>query len=351
LSALSQTWLDFAFYRFITGMGVGGEFAAGVSLVAEVTPSRARPYALGLLQALSAVGNMTAAGMGLLLKPQMDVQGVSGWRALFLVGIIPALLVVVIFRKLEEPESWRKARKDLAHRQGDLRELFGDSRWRYHTVIGVLLAMVGVMSLWGIGFWTPELVRTNVGLKGFGKAVQDDYASYNLLLQNLGGFFGVYAFAWLTGHISRRATFAAAYLLGLAATVLVFGFMTEPNQIWWMSPILGFCGLMVFGGFAIYFPELFPTRIRATGTGFCYHVARYLAAFAPYMLGELTLLYQAPAGSARAQENLSSLSWLSSLGSVDTPLRYAALTVACVYILGVLVVPFAPETKGKPLPE
>jgi MFS family permease len=350
LSALARSWLDFAFYRFLTGMGVGGEFAAGVSLVAEVMPSRARPYALGLLQALSAVGNMTAAGVSLLLPPQVAIHGFSGWRALFLVGILPALLVVLIFRKLHEPESWRKARKDPSQRQGDLRELFGDPRWRYHTLVGVALATAGVMGLWGIGFWTPELVRDSV-LRDFNKEVQDRYASYTLLLQNLGGFLGVYGFTWLTGRIGRRPAFALSFLLALGATVLVFGFMTEPGQIWWMIPLLGFCGLMVFGGYAIYFPELYPTRLRATGTGFCYNVARYLAAFAPFMLGKLAVLFQAPDGTARGARELSNLTWLSAAGSVDNAFRYAALAVAGVYVLGLLVVPFAPETKGKPLPE
>jgi MFS family permease len=350
LSALSTSWIDFAFYRFLTGMGVGGEFAAGVSLVAEVMPDRARPYALGLLQALSAVGNVTAAAVSLLLPPQAEVLGFSGWRGMFLVGILPGLLVVFIFRWLEEPESWRKARKDVTHRQGDLGELFGDRRWRNHTLLGVTLAAAGVMGLWGIGFWTPELVRNNV-LKNFDKDVQDRYASYASLLQNVGAFFGIYAFTWMTARVGRRPAFAVSFLLALGATVLVFGFMTQPSQVWWMIPLLGFCGLTLFGGYAIYFPELFPTRLRSTGTGFCYNTARYLAAAAPFLLGHLASAYTAPADTARGAEKLSSLTLLSDLGSVDNPFRYAALTVASVFLVGLLVLPFAPETKGKPLPE
>jgi MFS family permease len=208
------------------------------------------------------------------------------------------------------------------------------------------------MGLWGIGFWTPELVRKDL-LKAFADddPIKDRYVSYTLLLQNLGGFFGVYAFTWLTERIGRRPTFSISFLLALAATVMVFGFMTRLSQIWWMIPVLGFCGLMVFGGFAIYFPELYPTRLRATGTGFCYNVARYLAAFAPFMLGKLAVLFMAPADTPRGAEKLSNLTWLSWAGSVDTPFRYAALTVASVYLLGILILPFIPETKGKPLPE
>jgi MFS family permease len=351
LSALSRSWWDFALYRFVTGMGVGGEFAAGVSLLAEVMPARARPYALGMLQATSAIGNMTAVLISLLLPPQADVGGTTGWRAMFLVGILPGLLVVFIFRWLKEPDSWLLARKDPGHRSmGDLGELFSDPRWRRHTFVGVALAAAGVMGLWGIGFWTPELVRNNV-LKGQPKDVQDWYASITLFLQNLASFFGVFAFTMLTARVGRRAAFATSFLLALGATVLVFGFLTRPEQIWWMIPLLGFCGLMAFGGYAIYFPELYPTRLRSTGTSFCYNVARYLAAAAPFMLGQLADLFLAPAGTARAQEKLSQWTLLSSLGSVDSAFRYAALAVSSVFVVGLLVLPFAPETKGKPLPQ
>jgi hypothetical protein len=108
---------------------------------------------------------------------------------------------------------------------------------------------------------------------------------------------------------------------------------------------------MVFGGFAIYFPELYPTRLRSTGTGFCYNVARYIAALGPMGLGLITGLFAAPADSERGKLGLSELTWLSSWGSIDTPLRYAALTLSLIYLVPLVLLPFAPETKGKPLPE
>jgi len=350
LSALSWDWWSFAFFRFITGMGVGGEFAAGVSLVAEVMPARARPHALGLLQALSAVGNMTAAGFSFLLPPQVEVrEGIQGWRLLFLVGILPALLVILIFKKLREPESWQRAkeaikkgeRSDEAHRQlGDMKEMFRDPRWRFHTIIGVSLAVTGVLALWGVNFFTPELVRDNAKRAGLPKGDQDWYASMTSLLQNFGAFFGIYVFGWLTARVGRRWSFAVSMLLGWVATVMVFGFMTVPWQIWWMIPLLGFCSLMIFGGYAIYFPELYPTRLRSTGTGFCYNVARYLAAALIFAAAPLAGWFGG-----------LGLTVLSDLGSVDSGFRYASISVASVFLLGLLILPFAPETKGKPLPE
>lgn len=365
LSALSVSWYDFAFYRFLTGMGVGGEFAAGVSLVAEVMPGRARPYALGLLQALSAVGNMMAAGIFYLIfnvAPEEGVQGMAAWRLVFLVGVLPAILALYIRRRLKEPETWQKAREqsrqtavvagasgeeaeappDEFHRQmGDIQEMFGERRWRRNTIIGVLLATSGVMGLWGIGFWTPELVRSFVPTED-----QTYYVSITSLLQNFGAFFGIYGFGLIAGIMGRRTAFAISYIIGLCATLLVFGFMNQPSQIYWMIPILGFSTLMVFGGYAIYFPELYPTRLRSTGVGFCYNVARYLAATAPFVLGPLALAFASP-----DDKSVSSLTFLSSIGGVDTPFRYAAITLASVFLIGLLTLPFAPETKDQPLPE
>src|SRR3954447_8261542 len=157
LSALSVGFWDFALYRFLTGLGVGGEFAVGVALVAEVMPERARAYALGLLQALSAVGNMIAALAGLALG-EMERSGSIGsaWRAMFLIGVLPALLSLFIFKKLKEPEKWKAANaKRLAdresglagdgHRLGSIGELFSDPRWRKNTIVGMLLAFSGVV--------------------------------------------------------------------------------------------------------------------------------------------------------------------------------------------------------------
>jgi MFS family permease len=195
------------------------------------------------------------------------------------------------------------------------------------------------------------LVRSNAADHGLAKADQDWYASMTGLLQNFGAFFGIYGFGWFTGKVGRRPAFALAFLLAWGATVLTFGFMTRIDQLWWMAPLLGFCTLMVFGGYAIYFPELYPTRLRATGTGFCYNVARYLTAALLFAGSVLPTLFIAPAGTERASQGLSDWTFLSSLGSVDSPFRYAALTVASIYLLGLLVLPFAPETKGKPLPQ
>ncbi|MFO0851051.1 MAG: MFS transporter [Gemmataceae bacterium] len=160
---------DYCLYRFLTGLGVGGVFAAAVALLAETMPGNARPFTLGLMQDLSAVGNCTAAllyiALGLLelygyLDPLKSV-GLSAWRVLFLIGIVPAVLVVFIQRKLTEPASWKQAKAaadaGTGKRLGSYADLFGGGWVTRHAVLGVLLAFVGVVGLWGIGFFVVDL--------------------------------------------------------------------------------------------------------------------------------------------------------------------------------------------------
>src|SRR5687768_3374575 len=161
LSALSVGFWDFAFYRFITGLGVGGEFAVGVALVAEVMPDRARPYAIGLLQALSAVGNITAALLSILfgyLHAEGTVQ--NSWRPMYLVGAIPAFLALFIRRRLKEPEKWQAtASKKSTRELGSYAQLFRHPVWRRNALAGLGLACSGVIGLWAVGFFSADLIR------------------------------------------------------------------------------------------------------------------------------------------------------------------------------------------------
>jgi MFS family permease len=350
LSALSVGVWDFAFYRFLTGLGVGGQFAVGVSLVAEVMPDRARPFALGWLQALSAVGNMLAALISIGLG-QLEQSGAIGnsWRAMFLIGVVPALLAIPIFLRLKEPERWKKAAAEdeveLAgdasrprHKLGSLAELFGDPRWRRNTIIGMLLAFSGVVGLWGIGFFSFDLIRTVFG-KHFQAQGLDAQAiagkltlwtGITSLVQNAGSFFGIYAFSRVTHHIGRKPAFAISFVLAAASTAFTFWYLNAFWQIFVLIPIMGFCQLAIFGGYAIYFPELFPTRLRSTGTSFCYNVGRLVAALGPSALGLLTSRVFA---------------------GYPEPMRYAGVAMCSVFVIGLITLPFAPETQGKPLPE
>jgi len=348
LSALSVGVWDFAFYRFLTGLGVGGEFAVGVSLVAEVIPDRARPYALGWVQAMSAFGNMTAAvvGMGLGRLEETGAVG-SAWRWMFVIGMAPALLAVLIRRRLKEPEKWKAAAHVGASgvaasdsKAGSISELFGDPRWRKNAIVGMILGFSGVVGLWGIGFFSFDLIRPVFEADMKAKGVSPEIIKGRLtwlvgvtsLMQNLGGFFGIYAFTRVTAHIGRKPAFAISFLLAMAATAGTFWFIDSFDDLFWMIPIMGFCQLTLFGGYAIYFPELFPTRLRSTGTSFCYNVGRLVAVVGPLFLGLLTSEVYKGYGEILAR-------------------RYAGVTMCAVFLIGLMALPFAPETKGKPLPE
>lgn len=342
LSALSQGFWDFALYRFLTGLGVGGEFAVGVALVAEVMPERARPYALGLLQALSTIGNIGAAlvsiGVGYLEQSGTVSHG-SGWRIMFLVGAVPALLAILIRRKLKEPERWQQVTRSHA-RLGSYRELFGDPRWRKHAIIGFLLAFVGVVGLWGILFFSVDLIRSvlrqSLIAEGLTPAVMSGklnvWVGITLILMNVGAFLGLYGFGPVAQRIGRKPAFAIAFVLAMLSTGAGFWFLNHRSDIFWLIPIMGFCQFSLFAGYAIYFPELFPTRLRSTGTSFCYNVGRFVAALGPLTLGLLT-------------------SRVFHGHPEPMPLRYAGMTLCAVFLIGLITLPFAPETKGKGLPE
>jgi MFS family permease len=344
LSALSQGFWDFAFYRFITGLGVGGEFAVGVALLAEVMPASARSGALGTLQALSALGNISAAliGMGManLEKTGVITLG-NSWRWMFVIGAIPAFLALVIRMRMKEPERWQQM-KDSGeldkHSAFTYAELFRDPRWRKHAILGMLLVCSGVIGLWGIGFFTPELVRTvlskTYAAQGMSKAeigpLVDKWASWGLLTLQIGAFFGMLTASWVAAKLGRKKAFAIAFTTALIATACAFNFYREASQTFWLIPIMGFFQLSVFAVYAIYLPELFPTHLRSTGTSFCYNVGRFLAAAGVPVLGLLkTQVY----------------------ASHPEPMRPAAMTMCAIFVLGLLVLPFAPETKDQPLPE
>ena len=338
LSVLSTGVWDFNLYRFLCGLGGGGQFAVGVALVAEVVPERARPHALGMVQAFSAVGNMMAALAGIVLG-QLETSGtiVGAWRYMFLAGALPAPLALLVFKKLKEPEQWLKARA-AQKRMGSVDELFSNPRWRRNAIVGFLLAFAGVVGLWGIAFFSYDLLRPVLeqtfraqGITGAELAGKTTtWIGITSLLQNLGGFLGVYAFTWLTQRTGRKPAFAVSFLAAMGTTAYTFWNLKNIGDIFWMIPLMGFAQLALFGGYAIYLPELFPTRLRSTGTSFCYNGGRFAAAAGPLTLGLLTS--RGFAGYAQ-------------------PMRYAGVTMCLVFLVGLAALPFAPETKGQPLPE
>jgi MFS family permease len=329
LSGLAQNWVDFTIYRFLVGLGVGGMFGAATALVAESVPSQFRAVALGTLQALSALGNIAGSLISLQVPPgAVGFAGAfSGWRVLFFIGVLPALLVAPIVFVLREPESWIRAKAEAAAGMarktvGSPLALFRDVRWRRNTLVGVFLGVSGMIGLWGIGFFSPELIST--ALAGAPQPVVDRVRGWGTALQDVGSLLGMTVFTLAASLLSRRLAFLGAFVLSLGVTMFVFNSLKTAADAYWMLPLMGFAQLSIFAGYSIYFPELFPTRLRGTGVGFCYNTVRYLAAPAPILFGYLATVMS---------------------------FRTAAILMATVYLVGMVALIWAPETKGQSLPE
>lgn len=338
LSGIAHSVPAFICFRFLVGLGVGGMFGAATTLVAESVPSGFRSIALGSLQALSACGNIMGSLISLKIQPsQADfLFGMSGWRIIFFVGILPAILVIPIIFILREPEAWKAAKKEAADRGtskeiGSILDLFRDPRLRKNTFVGVCLGLSGMAGLWGIGFFSPELISTALAHEP--QAVIDNVRGWATALQDVGAFCGMFAFTLIATFVGRRIAFLGSFILCLFVTIFVFFNLKTASDAYWMLPMMGFAQLSVFGGYAIYFPELFPTRLRGTGVGFCYNTVRYLTAGFPPMMMALNRLL------------------VSSGTSTSNSFRYSAIIMSFIYVLGMLALIWAPETKDKPLPE
>jgi MFS family permease len=321
LAALSADWWHLAIYRFLTALGIGGEWAAGAALVAEVWPEEKRARAAGVLQSAWAAGFFIAALVNLLMRE-------SGWRPIFVVGVVPAVIAMFVRLWVREPERWVKAHEREQQPNGakppKLMELF-QPRLRRATLVGSGLAFVAVFGLWGATNWTPTLVRSLPQFQGSDAAALSSYVSYATMLLNAGALVGYLSFGPLADRVGRRAVFAFMCVGSLVMLPVTFLTPRSFANVLLLLPLLGFFNNGVFSGFPIYLPELYPTRLRATGAGFCFNVGRVLASAGPFLTGFL----------------------VTALGSFGR----AASAIALIYLVGLAILPFAPETKGKALPE
>ena len=343
LCSLASSYFGFCAFIFFTGLGIGGVFGLSVALVADAVPEKSRAPALGLLQSLSSLGNLTAGlmgmGIGVLAAKHLLPFGLKAWQTMFVAGAIPAFLCVFILAKLKEPEKWVKAKADGAKmgiKFGSYFHLLKHPTWSKHAWLGLILCSAGIVGLWGIGNFHPKIVRSLIEahfaadhLSAAELASKKAYwSSVGLLLQNIGGFAGMLTFAKLAQVKGRKPAFALAFCLSFVCSLLVLKYLRQIDQIYWMLPLMGFGQFSVFGVYAIYLPEIFPTSLRSTGTSFCYNFGRLAAATAPFTIGKIT----------------------KSLGGDIEGFRTAGMWVSLVLLLGIVVLPFLPETKDKPLP-
>lgn len=349
-SYFSQAYWDFALARFLTGVGVGGVFGLAVALIAETLPNHARSGALGWLQILSTVGNLSA-GLVLTALSGLATWGVIAaddtWRWMFLVGAAPALLVVFTMTYLREPQPWLDAKAAGRFEKGNVwtpyADLLAEKQWRTNLIVGALLSSAGVIGLWAIVEYAVDIQGKVFQIYFEGQNIAADAIkpainqakSFAYTLQMIGAAVGMWCMTKACIVLGRKPAFAIWYVGALVSTVFVFWSLETPMDAYWMMPLMWFFSLGVFAGYAIYLPELFPSRVRSTGTSFCYNLGRFAAA----------------GGSS-----LSALLATDVFGGMygfesPTRERYAAIAMCAVFVIALVTLPFAPETKGKPLPE
>lgn len=366
LSAASQTWWHLAGLRFLVALGVGGEWAVAGALVAETFPRRARAHVGSLFHASSVLGAYLAIAAGVFLignpaiaawasHPSMQWVGrfaepaTLPWRLGFAVGVLPALLIVWIRFSLREPETWEAARqrgdRGGEQRLGAVVDLFRGELAR-RTFVGVALAAVGLATFWSVNIYGKDLLRAAVerrGLASDGQTVADEAATTSpqaaaernaslkrwemlgMFLVTTGGGLGLVAFGPICERLGRRGAFLAFHLGGFGAAALMFGWPLDSVPALCVAlPAFGFLTLGMHAGYAVYFPELYPTRLRGTGAGFCFNGGRLIAG--PMILAN---------------------GWLQERWNL-APFHAAALC-SLLFLVGAAVVAFAPETKGREL--
>jgi predicted MFS family arabinose efflux permease len=318
LTALATELWHVAVLRFLVALGVGGEWSVAAALVAEVFPEKARAQAGGIFHATSVLGTWLAALAGLLVG--------ANWRLAYVIGVAPAVLVLWVRASVREPERRERTAANAAE-SGRIAELLGTARWRRPALLGLLLASVGLGSFWGVTVAGQDLAQEMLVRSGASKddaAAQAKFA-YGIV-QTAGGGLGLLCFGPLAVRIGRRGTFALYQAAALLVVPLACYLPQTYHQLLCILPIYGFVTLGIHAGYAIYFPELFPDRLRATGTGVCFNGGRFVAAPLLWISAEL---------KARPGADL----------------RWAVTQLSILFFVGLVLLPLLPETKGRPLPE
>ncbi len=348
ITALAQSAGHMVALRFLVAMGVGGEWAVASAMIAEVMPQRSRPVMASIFHASSVFGTLIAVAVGYFII-SARLWGDDTWRLGFLIGIVPALLVIVIRWKMKEPDAWQRARErarqDPTQTPGSVPDLFSRAHVR-NTTVGVLLATIGLVTFWGCHIYGKNVLlrvaqkqaleAENVGddaEKADKQAALKRHAGsikraemISMLLNTVGGGLGLVLFGWVSGRLGRRGAFLFYHTGGFLMALLLFLVLADRVVPVWLLmillPVFGFLTLGMHAGYAVYFPELFPTRLRGTGTGFCFNAGRF--------------------GTAAAM-------WLA--GRQEWSAGQTALNLSPLFLLGVVVTLAAQETRDTELPE
>ena len=322
-SGLATSVLMLAVFRFILGLGMGGEWNTGATLVAETWPTELRAKAISIVQSSWALGYALAAlAVGIVLH-------YADWRMAFFVGILPALVVLWIRRGVPESEMWLERHG----KSGDMigRNFFGAGPqtgfaglfkppYARHTLALLFMNFFGMFAWWGLFTWIPPYLSLPVEQGGRGFGIMG--TTTLLIVLNLVGMFPGYAsFGWVADWLGRRKSFLL-YTFMAALIVPIYALARAPWAVMVLGTVLAFFGTGFFSGSGIIGSEIFPTAVRARALGFTYNGARTMSSIAPFVIGRV--------GQTKG------LSWAFYLCG-------ASFLMACV------VATQLPETKGKQL--
>lgn len=300
-------------FRVIAALGMGGEWSLGVALVMECWPERLRPLMAGLIGAAANVGYLLVAFLGHVVPITP-----TSWRWVWLVGVLPALIVFFIVKAVPESERWKASVKQGP--SAPLRDVFSGAHL-LNTILGILIASVALIGTWASVQWIPVWVDKMVG------SAYPEAKAQVAMCSAFGAIFGGLVGPLIGGYIGRRPAYTLLCLSSLLACAFLFRGGLEFGYLFMFVVILvGMTTASFYGWFPLYLPELFPTRMRATGQGICFNAGRVFAALGAVFAGQLVGYFDGD---------------YAKMGSVIT----------LVYVVGMLIIWLAPETKGKPLPE
>jgi MFS family permease len=311
---LAQNVWQFAAFRLLLGIGMGGEWASGATLVSETWPEKHRGKALGIMQSCWAIGYGLAAIVVAIVLPRF------GWRAVFFVGIIPALFTLWIRRSVNEPDMWLASRHPAPGTPHEARGTRHEAPfpWRLAFLLAAMNALT-MFAWWGLNLWVPSYLSLPSTQGGVGLSTET-MAMFVVAMQ-VGMWLGYVTFGFVSDTLGRRPTYIG-YLVTAALLVWIYGMVREPMVLLLLGPFVAFFGTGYFSGFGAVASEIFPTSIRATALGVTYNSGRLLSAVAPYIVGSM------------AQRR--------GFGPAFTLTAFAFLAAALIWI-GI------PETRGRKL--
>jgi MFS family permease len=302
---LAQTAWHLMVFRALLGIGMGGEWASGAALVSETWPTEHRGKALGIVQSSWAVGYAAAAVATSLILPRW------GWRTVFFVGVLPAVVTAWVLKRVEEPAVWRAAKasgsREDARWAGGLTVIFRGPMLRL-TVFVTLMNACTLYAYWAFTQWVPAYLELAPARGGLGLGA---YKTLLLVAMNVGMWFGYVTFGLVSDSLGRKRTYVT-YVLAAACFVMAYASTRTPLALLALGPFVGFFGAGYFSGFGAVTAEIYPTRIRAGAQGFTYNLGRIVSATAPWTAGALAESrgFAAAFATAAAAFVLAAVAWI-----------------------------------------